>query len=103
MNQKIREICGNSDLEFDPEAIANNPNFVFSNDPNYQTIVLFDTEGNIINVNSWIECANYVNGGWSTSVGDLVNGEQILFLSVLFLFSGYIMLKRFLERRNKLN
>ena len=21
-------------------------------------------DGNIVNVNSWIECAHYVNGGW---------------------------------------
>ena len=32
--------------------------------PNFDVVVLFDIEGNIINVNSWIECAHYVSGGW---------------------------------------
>ena len=33
----------------------------------------------MINVNSWLECANYVNGGWLSDKVDLINGEQILF------------------------
>ena len=37
-NQKILEICGDSDTVFDPMAISNDPNFVFQNDSNFKTI-----------------------------------------------------------------
>ena len=44
----------------------------------FETIRLFDAENNIVNVNSWLECANYVNGGWTNDVSDFVNGEQVI-------------------------
>lgn len=78
MNKKIEAICGNSHLIPDFEAIGNNPNFVFENDPLYQTLTLYDQTNNSINVNSWLECANYVNGGWSTVNFGFVNYEQYL-------------------------
>ena len=62
-NANIVNICGQSDNTISLESIANDPNFVFTNDPNYETKVLYFSDGSIINVNSWIECANYVNGG----------------------------------------
>ena len=34
-------------------------------DINFNKLTLFDIEGNVIEVNSWFECAHYVNGGWS--------------------------------------
>ena len=95
MHKKTAVICGESDLRPDFEAIGNNPNFVFENDPNFETVRLFDFDGNIVNVNSWLECANYVNGGWTNNVSDLINGEQILF----FLFCSAIVLVTFFERK----
>ena len=38
-------------------SLKNDPNFVFQNDPNFETLTLYDSE-NVINVNSWLECAN---------------------------------------------
>ena len=61
MHKKTKIICGESELIPDFEAIGNNPNFVFENDPNFETLQLFDFDGNVVNVNS-IECANYING-----------------------------------------
>lgn len=95
MHKKTAVICGESDLKPDFEAIGNNPNFVFENDINFETVRLFDFDGNIVNVNSWLECANYVNGGWTNNVSDFINGEQILF----FLFCSAIVLATFFERK----
>ena len=69
---------------------GNDPNFVFVNDPSFETLVLYDIEGNVINVNSWIECAHYVNGGWDINQITGYRSEVVLFgivsvLSLLFL------------------
>tara|TARA_B100000902_G_C27241275_1_gene880115 strand:- start:475 stop:783 length:309 start_codon:yes stop_codon:yes gene_type:complete len=95
MHKKTTVICGESDLKPDFEAIGNNPNFVFENDPNFDAVRLFDFDGNIVNVNSWLECANYINGGWTNNVSDFINGEKILF----FLFCSAIVLITFFERK----
>ena len=42
----------------------NNPNFVFENDPNIPSRLVWDSEGNSVVVNSFVECENYVTGGW---------------------------------------
>jgi hypothetical protein len=90
MHIKTAVICGVSDLKPNFEEIGNNPNFVFENDPSFETLKLFDIDGNIVNVNSWLECANYVNGGWTNDISDFVNGELnmliYLCLSTFLLF-----------------
>ena len=40
MHKKTAVICGQSDLKPDFEAIGNNPNFVFENDPNFETKII---------------------------------------------------------------
>jgi len=95
VHKKTSVICGESDLKPDFEAIGNNPNFVFENDPSYETVRLFDADGNIVNVNSWLECANYVNGGWTDYSSDFVNGEQLLF----FALCGLIVLGIYLHKK----
>ena len=90
MNSEIISICGNSNYLPDFEAIGNDPNFVFVNDPTYLTVKLFDTEGSVINVNSWIEFANYVNNGWSNNITPLFNYERSLFF-ILFLSTALLI------------
>ena len=51
MHKKTFVICGESDTVPDFAAIGNNPNFVFQNDPDFETVRLFDQSGNIVNVN----------------------------------------------------
>ena len=97
MDLNIEKICGTSNESIDIENIGNDPNFVFVNDPNYETITLFDFEGNIINVNSWLECANYVNGGWTNNVSDFINGEKYLFFLTLGSLVIYLIYKKFIE------
>ena len=80
MENEIIGICGNGSLA-ELELIGNDPNFVFVNDVNFPTLVLYNDQGSVINVNSWIECANYVNGGWFDGVYDLINGEKYVFFT----------------------
>ena len=41
-------------------------------------------EGNIINVNSWIECAHYVNGGWRSKIMMVIGGEVLFIFGITF-------------------
>ena len=93
MRNLTEKICGVSEIIPDFESIGNNPNFVFENVPNYETVRLFDIEGNIVNVNSWLECANYVNGGWTNNSSDFINGEQYLFFGLLAISVIFIILQ----------
>ena len=47
--------CGSGGSLEELESLKNDPNFVFQNDPNFETLTLYDSEGNVINVNSWLE------------------------------------------------
>ena len=96
MHKKTSVICGESDLKPDFEAIGNNPNFVFENDPSYETVRLFDADGNIVNVNSWLECANYVNGGWTDNMSYLQNmeGHYVAFIGIITLITLFIKRKK---------
>jgi len=77
--ENITKICGEKTGPFNLSEIGNDPNFVFTNDPNYDVVVLFYSDGTKINVNSWIECANYVSGGWSSEIISNTNYEQFYF------------------------
>ena len=97
MNENFEIICGvspqnNENLNFQ----VSDPNFVFENDPLFETVVLYDKDGNVVNVNSWIECAHYVNGGWDTVNYQNFGGDQVIFFGLVITFSFYIFLRRFL-------
>tara|TARA_B100000282_G_scaffold294539_1_gene271881 strand:+ start:802 stop:1107 length:306 start_codon:yes stop_codon:yes gene_type:complete len=97
MIEDFENVCGEApkdteNLNFQ----VSDPNFVFENDPSYQTIVLYDRDGNVVNVNSWIECAHYVNGGWNNVNYTNFGGDQTIFIGLLFVFSFYILIKRFI-------
>ena len=95
MSENIEIICGPDGNLDELENIQSNPNFVFENDPEFQTIVLFNESGDVINVNSWLECANYVNGGWISDKIDLINGEQQVFFFILISISLYLAYSKF--------
>ena len=59
----VESICGEYPANFVKKDIASDPNYVFANDPNYSARQLFDSEGNTVYVNSFIECEHYVDGG----------------------------------------
>ena len=94
MDSIIKKVCGDSEIKFDAESIANNPNFVFTPDESFQNITLYNSEGGVINVNSWLECANYVNGGWFSSISDLINYEKRLFFTLIFVTFVYEFIRK---------
>ena len=57
MKRRIEVICGKTDIVPNFTEISNTPNYVFLPDPNFDVVSLFDREGNVVNLNSWIECA----------------------------------------------
>ena len=79
---EIEKICG----PVPPNYEAINPdseNFIFQNDPNFNAINLYDFFGNGATVNSFSECAHYVNGGWEpfkTTIFDI--GAIFLYIAI---------------------
>ena len=91
--------CGSGGSLEELESLKSDPNFVFQNDPNFETLTLYDSEGNVINVNSWIECANYVNGGWTNSFNNF-SGDTFLIVITVGITISYFISKKFLSGRN---
>jgi len=100
-SEKIINICGSEgDLDSFPD-IGSDPNYVFKNDPLFETVALYDLEGNAINVNSWIECVHYVKGGWSNNHLLLVNSEKDIFLFIVISISFYFFIRFFNKKYEK--
>ena len=79
---------------------GNDPNFVFVSEPGYETVTLYDIEGNIINVNSWTECVHYLKGGWVSNQILNFEGDQYLAIGLIFfsiISTGLII---FLNKKN---
>ncbi len=93
MKRQIELICGASESTPDFEAIDNSSNFIFTPDPNFTPIRLFDLDGNVVFLNSWIECAYYVRGGWTDNISDFFNGEKFLFFLIAGLFVAFNLFK----------
>ena len=97
MDSNISKICGESNITPNFEEIKSDPNYVFTPDPDFVPLTLFNESGNAVTVNSWIECANYVNGGWVTNFTNLINYEKNLFyvlaITSIFLIASNIYAK----------
>tara|TARA_B100001996_G_scaffold352136_1_gene312647 strand:+ start:2999 stop:3316 length:318 start_codon:yes stop_codon:yes gene_type:complete len=92
--KSIESQCGIAPKNVSFEEIASNPNYVFKNDPSYETIILYDADGNVVNVNSWIECAHYVNGGWNNISSSNFPGDKLIFSGLLVATFIYVVLKK---------
>ena len=101
MNLNVNNICGESDGTFDLSSIGSDPNFVFENDPNFEALKLYNSEGDVIFVNSWVECANYVSGGWSNNIISS-NHDELFFYFLSSLLLGYVLIKRYLSKKEKI-
>tara|TARA_B100001029_G_C15059805_1_gene457437 strand:+ start:310 stop:627 length:318 start_codon:yes stop_codon:yes gene_type:complete len=91
----IENNCGLKPINQELVEIGSDPNFVFLNDPEFSTMRLFDIDGNIINVNSWIECAHYVNGGWLSTYNEGLSGNLLLLSIVTLITSSYLLIRYF--------
>ena len=87
-NSKISEFCGPTPADYIPVETTDN-NFIFVNDPDFQQINLYDFFGRGATVNSFEECAHYVNGGWEpfkTTIFDILTSAAYIFIFFGFLF-----------------
>tara|TARA_Y100000389_G_C17466058_1_gene525648 strand:- start:5109 stop:5420 length:312 start_codon:yes stop_codon:yes gene_type:complete len=93
----LENICGLPPEGFIKVDISSNPNFVFTNDPNYQAKQLFDQENNTVFVNSYNECQHYVSGGWDFT--PLKNNEIQLQDNLLYLLIVLIIVTPLLRKK----
>ena len=56
MDELVIKFCGQYPLDYTKIDILNDSNFIFKNDPLYDSVELFDWENNTVTVNSFIEC-----------------------------------------------
>jgi hypothetical protein len=91
-NTKIISICGPSPTNFTP-VNPTDSTFVFLNDPAFPALNLYDFFGRGATVNSFQECAYYVQEGWEpfkTTIFDYLQLFSVI--SVFFLF--YVVNKK---------
>lgn len=89
----VEELCGVYPEDFEKLDISSNPNFVFTNDPNYPAKQLFDADSNKISVNSFVECEHYVSGGWNfTPVvsSEFLLQDNLIYISLLLLVLTFL-------------
>jgi len=86
----LKTFCGAIPLNYKFQEMGENT--VFKIDPNFSPINLYDFWGNAATVNSFVECANYVAGGWrpnKTTVFDILQigiiaGSVLLITLLIF-------------------
>ena len=92
MNNKVSQLCGDYPEGYQSEEISNDPTFVFTNDPEFDALNLYDYEENTVIVNSFQECEHYVIGGWDfipalKNETFFLNGLAIVCLLAIVIFS----------------
>ena len=76
--ETIENLCGLKPKNIEIVDVGNNPDYVFLNDPSFQSLNLYDIEGNTVIVNSWVECAHYITGGLSNTLNQIIPGEKYI-------------------------
>jgi len=101
--QNVELLCGEYPEDFQEVDILSDPNFVFDNDVNYSAVQLFDSEGNSVFVNSFLECQHYVKGGWDFTPqlrNESFYHNSLLSFSLLAIFVCILVMKpKFIFRR----
>ena len=98
--QNLINICGEQ-----PEGVnyidpGNDPNFVFTSDPAFDVVTLFDVEGNSVFVNSFTECHHYANGGWNytpTLRNESDYHDFLVVFSIVAIFLANLFFRKFLK------
>ena len=89
----VEELCGVYPEDFEKLDISSDPNFVFTNDPNYPAKQLFDADSNKISVNSFVECEHYVSGGWNfapVASSELLLQDNLIYISLFLLVLTFL-------------
>ncbi len=88
----VEWLCGVKSSSQSFKNIDLNGNFIFENDPSYESIQLWDRFNRTLVVNSFDECEHYVMGGWSYTQN--LNIEQFSQLMIIVLLSSILFFKR---------
>lgn len=103
-NESLILYCGEYPENFISQDISSDPNFVFTNDPDFPQTMLWDIEGNWVYVNSFVECEHYYMGGWNYEPPktffesiDLNIFSQLLIGIMILYFSKKIYQKKFIK------
>ncbi len=106
-DKKVIEICGEYPEDFIKEDILSNPNFIFTNDPGYLGVKVWDIDGNSVFVNSFQECEHYVTGGWDIiPIQDreyFLQNFLLLGVLVVVVVKYYLSKKSLSEKNEQLN
>ena len=98
LNNEVINFCGEYPENFIEVDILSNPDYVFENDTSFESVQLFDIEGNKVFVNSFQECQHYVSGGWNY-IPNQINENQyhdaFSIFSILAIFVGYLFIRKF--------
>lgn len=100
----IEQLCGEYPSNFVKEDISSNSNFVFTPDKDYEPRNLFDSEGNSVSVNSFVECEHYVSGGWDfqpVKSQELIYQTSLTYL-VIFLIVSSFLINNFKKLKNEI-
>lgn len=100
MEKIVQTICGEYPDDFKKVEIISDENFVFKNDPTYNTVQLFDQDENTVYVNSFVECEHYVLGGWDQNSTIMVESQLIQTTTTVLVLA--IVLKYLLKKKLKL-
>ena len=63
-NNYVTSICGEYYDDNSSSQIEDDSEYVFTPDPSFESIILYDVEGNAVTVNSYKECSHYIKGNW---------------------------------------
>ena len=89
MDWNIETICGEVPLDYKPVDL-NDSNYIFEADKNFIPINLHNFWGDSVTVNSYIECSNYVEGGFRENIYSIFD---ISFITIGLLGSAFILYK----------
>lgn len=95
--EKIISACTDIPPVGELDKIVDDPNFIFDSEITFEPVTLFDIEGNSVVVRSILECAHYVNGGWSTEISSNLNYFVLVGIASLAGIS-LIMFNKFFPR-----
>jgi len=97
LQNDIESICGENKSGILQTVTEDNPDYVFTADPEFNSIRLYDSEANTVLVNSFEECSHYVSGGWGILEPTIVNNKLIylgLLVLVLVVTTSFLLLKK---------
>tara|TARA_B100001939_G_scaffold344798_1_gene360007 strand:- start:488 stop:790 length:303 start_codon:yes stop_codon:yes gene_type:complete len=88
----VKELCGVNEAGESFKSINSDGLLIFTNDPNYEAVQLWNKLNNTIMVNSFQECEHYVLGGWNSTKS--LNIEYFSLFVILVTLTVFLVIKK---------